>query len=160
MPIKDLIIKELEISYEGVFDIRDFLDHMKKWFKQNGYDVDEKLYTTKAKDHLKAIKIKWLAEKKVTDYDKYAITLIIDFSDIREARIDNKKVSEGRLSISFESEHEKDYEEKWRKKPTLNFLRAVYDKFVMEEKEGRLAKKLKEETYELHDEVKKYLNIK
>ena len=38
-------------------------------------------------------------------------------------------------------------------------MRAVYDKFIIESKEQKLAKKLKEEANNIADEIKKYLNI-
>ena len=159
MPIKDMIVKELVVSYSGVFDIHDFLDFLKKYMKQNGYDMTEKLYDSKAKASINSIKIKWACEKKATDYDMYNIALTIDFTDIKEGKIEGKKVVEGNLKVLIEAEHEKDYDEKWRKKPTLNFMRAVYDKFIIESKEQKLAKKLKEEANDIADEIKKYLNI-
>lgn len=160
MPIKDMVVKELVVSYEGVFDIHDFLDFLKKYMKQNGYEVAEKLYDTKTKASVNSIKIKWACEKKATDYDKYNMNITIDFSDIKEGKIEGKKVVEGNLKVTIEAEHEKDYDEKWRAKPTMNFMRAVYDKFIIESKEEKIAKKLKEEANDTADEIKKYLNIK
>lgn len=159
MPIKDIIVKELAVSYSGVFDIHDFLDFLKKHMKRNGYDIEEKLYDAKTKASIHSIKIKWGCEKKATDYDKYNIAITIDFFDIKEGKIEGKKVVEGNLKVTIEAEHEKDYDEKWRKKPTMNFMRAVYDKFIIESKEEKLAKKLKEEANDIADDVKRYLNI-
>lgn len=160
MPITDKVVKGVEVTYEGVFDLHDFLDSLKKWFKSKGYDVTEKLYESKAKATLKSIKIKWECDRKPTDYDKYIIKLGIDCSDLNEGEVDKVKVVEGKVKVSVEAEHEKDYDEKWRGKPTLNFFRAIYDKFVIEEKENAIAKNLKKDTDSLVSEVKNYFNIK
>lgn len=160
MPIIDKIVKGVEVSYEGVFDLHDFLDFLKKWFKSKGYDVTEKMYITKAKGDLKNVTIKWESDRKPTDYDKYIIKCGIDASDLKEGEVDSVKVVQGKVKVTIDADHEKDYDERWRGKPTLNFLRAVYDKFVIEEKENNLVKNLKKDCEALSSEIKGYFNIK
>lgn len=160
MPITEKVVRGIEVSYTGVVDLHDFLDFFKKWFKSKGYDVTEKLYDTKTKSDSKSFLIKWECDRKPTDYDKIIIKAAISGSDIKEAKVDSLKVAEGNVKIEIEGEHEKDYDERWRKNPFFHFIRAIFDKFVVEMKDAEIAKKLTSDCDNLADETKKYFNIK
>lgn len=159
MAIVDKVLKDVSVSYEGVFDFKDFLAFMKKMMKDMRYDITEKLYDAKTKNGVKSILIKWECDRKPTDYDKYIIKLKITASDLKEGQIDSGKVQQGKTEVEINGEHEKDYDEKW-KKPKWHFWRAVFDKFVIEDKQKDLAKKLKEDCLFIEESVKKYFNIK
>ena len=44
MVYTDRIVKDLEMSYTGIFDLKEFLNIMKKLFDRYNYDLDEKNY--------------------------------------------------------------------------------------------------------------------
>ena len=49
------VVKDLEMNYSGVFDLKEFLDIIKKYFDRHNYDLDEKSYDTKTKDDTKNV---------------------------------------------------------------------------------------------------------
>jgi hypothetical protein len=161
MVITEKIVKEVTVSYSGVFDLHDFIDYLKKELKKNGYDdITEKQYDSKVKGDAKTVKIKWECVRKPTDYDKFVVKITIEGSNLKEGEVDGLKVVEGDVKVEFNAEHEKDYDEKWKKKPTFNFIRAIYDKYIIEEKQQKYDKKLKSDVETLTSEVKRYFNIK
>lgn len=153
----DKIVRDLEYSYQGVFDFKELLSIMKKFFARYNYDVDEKLYDTKVKGDFRNTKIKWTCDRKVDDYNKCVVKLGIDLNDYKEGNVDSTKVIDGKLKIMFNAEVERDYGEKWKKSPAKRFFRAIYEKYVSEAKQSKVDNNLKELVESLRKEIKQYL---
>ena len=153
----DKIVKDLEFSYEGVFDFKELLSVIREYLKRHDYDIDEKLYNTSVKDDLKSTKIKWNADRKVDDYNKCVVKLTVDLGDYKEGYVDGAKVADGKLKVTFNAEVERDYGEKWKKNPTKRFIRAVYEKYVTEAKQSKIDGNLKNLIDGLKKEIKQYL---
>ncbi len=152
----DKIVRDLEFVYEGVFDFKEVLSLLKSYFKRNDYDLDEKLYDTKIKTGLKNIKLRWECDRRLDDYNKALAKLVIDVTDAKEAYVDGVKVVEGKLKITFNGEMERDYDLKWKPKPVLKFTRALYEKYISEEKQTNVDAQLKNLIDKLIKELKQY----
>src|SRR3989344_2797944 len=69
----------------------------------------------------------------------------------------NKKIVNGDLKLTLEfADVKRDIEEKWEGPVSKRFARAVYDKFIMEDKESEINKQLKKEVESLFKEIKQY----
>lgn len=157
MAEKDYIIRDLIFKYEGLFDIDNIYKNIKSFLKKNlSYPLlNEKTYDEKRHDDLKDTKIKLEAFKKVDDYTKLNITVKINSKDCKDVAVKGKKLQKGQIKIEFESVIETDYLEKWAGKSMYKkFFRAVYDKYIMESKQNRLTKQIKDETYMIYNELK------
>ncbi len=150
-------MREQSLVYEGPVEVKELLKVMKRWFERNSYDVQEKQYSTKAKGEGRSIMVKWECDKKPDDYHRYIMTVKTKI-DGKEAVVDGEKMLEGTMSADFEGQIEYDMENKWQR-PSQRFLRAIYDKFFMEEKEAKIIKRLKDDVISFANEVKRYLNI-
>ncbi len=152
----DYIILGISIEEKAIFNMGDLYKVMKKWFLNNKYDFIEKEYIDIEK---KDIAIKWVAEKKVDDYTKFAIEVRIKTKGLKSVEIKNKKSNKGRITVKYESYLEKDYEDNWESNPMSKFLRSIYDKFILKSKFEGYSKELKEETYAVFNETKTYLGL-
>ncbi len=153
----DKVTKEMEISHTGILDFKEFLQMIKDFFGNYNYDITEKVYDTKSTDGLKNTLIKWDADRKLDDYNKAVFKLTFILNDYKELYVEKKKVTDGNFKIKIEVEMERDYDENWKKAPTKRFLRAIYDKYIVEKKQSNIDKEAKETVQRLREQIKKYL---
>ena len=151
-----VIPPEITISYEGDLDLRELYNLVKSWLNDRGFFIIEKGH----EGSLENFKSKWDAEKKVDDYTKYVIKVTLKANKLKQISIKNKNLYSGEFSVAFESFLEKDYEEKWEKKPFLKLFRSLYNKFVEKSQEEHHEKELKELTKAFYNEVKAYFGLK
>ena len=155
----DKVVRDLEFLYEGVFDFKELLEIIKEFCDKRGYDIDEKLYNNKVKGDFKNTSIKWTADRKIDDYNKCVVKLTINLNDYKEGHVDGRKVVDGNLKIIFNGEVERDYDEKWKKSPTKKFLRALYEKYIVESKQDKVNSSLKNLIDDLKNEIRLYLKV-
>ncbi len=155
----DKIVREFELSTEGVIDFKEFLNVIKALFKKYGYDLTEKVYNSKTSDGLRNTSLIWHFDNKPDDYNQCIVKIKIKLDDYKEGTVDNKKVVDGKLSLGVDAEINRDYDQKWKTAPMKKFFRAIYDKYVAETKQDRVTKDLTKLVEELKKEIKQYLHI-
>ena len=160
MPEKDIIVKKITVSYEGVFNFNELIRLIKNWLSQNSYYIIEKDYGDVVKDkNLSDIKISIESTREVDDYNRAHIDITIKVKDLENVTVNNKKLQKGQLTIDFESYLKKDIHAKWEVKPLQKILRGIYDKFFSINKQKVIENDLREETFAVRDEVKAYFNL-
>ncbi|MBS3146957.1 hypothetical protein J4471_04650 [Candidatus Woesearchaeota archaeon] len=160
MPEKDIIVKKLSISYEGVFDFNNFIRLVKNWLKQNSYFIIEKDYGNIQKDkNMSDIKISLDNEREVDDYNRAHIDLSIKVKNLENVSSDKKKLQRGKLTIDFESYLKKDIHSKWETKPVQKVARGIYDKYLVKDKQKIIEEDIRNETFAVYNEVKAYFNL-
>ena len=160
MPEKDIIIKKISVSYEGVFDFNSLIRLIKKWMGTNYYFTSEKNYGDIQKDkNLGDIKIDIDNEREVDDYNRACIEVKIKVKDLQNVTVNNKKLQKGNLKVDFESYLKKDIHSQWEVRPLFKILRGIYDRFLNNDKQKLIEEDLKGETYAIYDEVKAFLNL-
>lgn len=153
------VVRDIELNYSGVFDLKEFLNLTKKVLGRYDYDLDEKLYETKTKDDLKNTTIKWQFDRRLDDYNKGVVKLKININNYSENYIEGKKVVKGDLNVKLNGEVIRDYEDKWKKLPTRKFFRALYDQYIGKEREDNITRSVKDMVELFRKEFKKYFNI-
>ena len=84
MAYTDHAIKEATITSEDiVIDMQEFIDHVKEWFENNGYAINEKTYLALPGGKTQ---IKWECDKKVDDYHKFVLAIKFDLKAKQEAK--------------------------------------------------------------------------
>ncbi len=156
----DLVIPKIEFNYEGVFDFNELLSLIKDFLKSYNYDITEKRFTTKRKDNLKTINIRWSIDKKLDDYNKAVVDFRINLTDFKEMYVDDKKVVEGNLQVIALGIMARDYGEQWKTAPSKRFIRAVYDKYVAKPKLKKIDDSFINMVKDLMKEIKNYFNTK
>ena len=156
----DIIINEgdLDISQTAVFNFNEFYSTTKTWFKDNGYIHIEKKYEEVIKGKTKDIKIKWEGNKKFDDYTKIVIKMKVKVSGAQQVKNKNEKLTKGKLKISLSAKMVTDYEDKI-KNPMGKLWMGFQEKFFSPHKRFKFEKEIKEDTYNLYNRIKSFLNI-
>jgi len=155
----DSIVKDLKINQKAQFNLIELYKTLKYWLETNGYSFFEKEYEDIIKKTKKNVNIKWVGSKKIDDYSKLIIRVTFKIKNYEIVETEKEKLVSGSLSISFKSDIETDYEERWEHRPIWKFLRGVSDKFFTEKRRGIYEKELTEETYDLFHRTKSFLNL-
>lgn len=153
-----------KVRHVGVFDFKETYRILFEWFIDQGYDFNEKSYKEViGAGGAKEIELEWICFRKVSDYFKFEIKTswkIIGMTSV-EVEIDGvkQKMNKGDVTIGFGCTLLKDYEEKWSKKPLLNFLRTLYDRYLIKERITAYETKLITEMEELVAQTKSFMAL-
>lgn len=162
MSEKDIIFKG-KIKQTGIFSFKDFYSFIYDWLREENYDVYEKRYTEKVKGDTKDIEITWSAEREISDYFKFVITmdwLILGMRSV-EVQKDGKKVKmeSAAIEIKFRAILVKDYEDRWENHPFWKFMRGLYERYIIKNRIDEYQIKLLEELEETIIQCKSFLAL-
>lgn len=160
---RKLLISDLEIEYDGLFDAADFLKLIDDWCKQNGYDKDEIKHTEKVSEKGKTIDIEIMPNKEINEYTKYEIYVKIGMKNLTEKKIKKKdqefRINKGNISVVIDVFLATDIKHRMESKPLYFFIRTIFNKFLHKEYIDRYEKELMKDVKDLHTELKSYLNL-
>lgn len=162
MAEKETITKS-KIKYEGLLDVGLLYKLVDNWLKENYYDQVEKDNTELVTPDGRDIDI-WLEPyKKISDYSKYVIRIIISMVKVKdvETEIDMVKVKTNKaiVNILLVGYLETDWENRWQQRPIHFFLRTLFDKYVYRLYIERSKSEVTEEVNSLRDSIKGFLNL-
>ena len=100
-----------------------------------------------------------MCDRKYNDYSEGIINVTIELTNYKEGYADGKKIVEGDLKVKINGEMNRDYGDKWKNSTPKIFFRAIYDKYVVNVKEGIADSELKKTIKNLIAEIKQYLQI-
>ena len=156
MVFTDYITRDLIVQQEAKFNFEDLYDTLKSHLEKLKYTVTEKEYKDIIKEKTN-FKIKWKTEKRMSDYIRFKIDIKLKGKNTTTIQTKQGQMTQGTITIEFESYIERDYEDIYTKNPFLSFLRAVYDKFVIRNKMESYQTELKDQTYEVFNLSKNFL---
>ena len=156
---KHTLIKDMEISYQGVFNFKEMISMLKSLFKRYDYDITEKSYEDSTKSDLENIKVNWECDNKLDDYNKGIIKLKFDLKNCKQGYVDGIRVMDGNFKLVIDAIVERDYEDKWGKSSFRKFIGAVYEKYISETKQDYVDKSVKKLVDNIKSEVRQYLKI-
>ncbi len=163
MAQRKILISDLTIEYEGLFDAFELFKLMDEWFHNQGYEKQEIRDTERVREKGKTIDYEIMPYKKMSDYVKYEIDIRVMIKDMIQTEIkkDNKpiKINKGKITILFSAFLVTDLLERWESKPLFFFLRTIYDKFVNKKYMERYDAGLMKDVENIHTELKAYLNL-
>lgn len=162
MAEKDKITVE-KVKRSGIFDFKDVYQFAYRWLTGEDYDVHEEKYIEEAQPDAKKIEIKWVAEKKISDYFKIELKLewrIIGMKDV-EVEQEGKRIktNKGTFEVKITGTLIKDYEGTWDGNPTGKFLRGIYEKWIIEGRIRQYEAKVFGEVEDLAEQMKAYLTV-
>ena len=142
-----------EIRKKGNVDVKRLYKELAPWFSANHYAFMEKGISSKSKPGGKEQVIEWVSERKVDSYFKFQIE--VDF------RIWRYKDEKAEIYIRFKGYLEKDYRNTFKNKGGKfgEFLRNIYEKYVIKDRIDEMAGKVHKDTNDLIDEAKRVLNL-
>jgi hypothetical protein len=161
MAIKRLILGKDEVSYEGVFHPQTLYNLIAKYFKTQGYDLEELISVVNYKDLSK--KHSYLdirPSKKISDYIQIEFKVGIVLLNLIEENINGKTYYTGKVIVGIEGFMKTDYTDKFSKnffwehifKP---FNENIFLKNIIDD--GK--KKLTNDFNRLKIEIRSYFNL-
>ncbi|MBD3310504.1 hypothetical protein GF351_04750 [Candidatus Woesearchaeota archaeon] len=163
MAEREVIVDKMRITYEGLFDVKEFYKFIDVWFREKGYDKKDVKNIEKVTPEGKYIELELEPWKKITDYAKNVIKLRIFMTDIKEVEVeqDNKKVklNQGKVHMVFDAFLETDYENRWEMKPTFFFIKTIFDRFFYKPYTSGYQANVLNDVNQLAANVKAFLNL-
>jgi len=163
MAEKKLVIDQMKLTYEGIFDLNGLHRTIDAWFYEKGYDKYEKRNFEHILPTGKDIEIELLPWKKTTDYFKNIIRIRMKFTHVKDIEIEKEGVKltlqQGRVMMIFDAYLVSDYENKWESKPMFFFLRTIFDKYIFRSYFQKAEKWLVNDLYQLHGRIQQFLNL-
>lgn len=157
------IIDEMQIEYEGLFDIKGIYKLIDNWFAERGYEKKEIKNLEYVKPDGKYIEVWLMPWKSITDYAKFEIGARIIAQAVKDVEIEKDgvktRMNQGKLVIIFDAYLTTDYAHLWEKKPILYVIRTVFDKYIYRFYTNKFESELVGETKQLHSTLKAYLNL-
>lgn len=163
MPQKKIVMDNIKVKQESIFNMPELYKALFSWFANYGYNFHEQEYNEADAGKGKNIKFFWVAEKNIDSYIRWQIELnamILGMESIELER-NGLKLKTNKASVEFRitATMIKDYDGKWSKGPGMGTLRRVYDKIMIRKRLSRLEGDLERETNKVIDEIKAFLNL-
>ncbi|MBR9691837.1 hypothetical protein GOV06_03535 [Candidatus Woesearchaeota archaeon] len=160
---KKLVIDGLELHYEGVFDLNEFLKAIDKYSAERGYHKLEKRRQERTRPTGKEFSIELRPTKVKTEYYMLQIKIRVNITNMQEVEVVKDKVktklSKGNISMIFDAWAISDYKYRWENKPYYYLLRTLVDKFIYKLHSDKYHGELIEDTHFLHTNIKAHLNL-
>lgn len=156
----EVIVEEIELSYEGPVDVQEVNAHLKSLFKKRGYRVSVSRHGVSTSSGKRTIKNKFDASKVVDDYHRIEASYEFSVKKYKDVKVGKKKLADAQFVFKVEVELLRDFAREWSKgSPMQLFIRSLYDKYIAGYKESRLANEVKEEIESLVQDLKLYLGM-
>lgn len=163
MAQRNLLVKDLTIQYEGLFDAAEMFKLIDDWFQQNGYDKNELRHVERVKEKGKQIELEIMPDKVISDYVKYEINVLVRINDLVETEIKRgntkMKINKGVVTMTINAYLYTDKKGLWESKPMTFFLRTLFDKFLFKKYLNQFEDALTRDVQNFHSEMKAYLNL-
>lgn len=162
MTEKKIVVDQLRLSYNGIFDINEFYREVEDWIAKNGMEKEIK----KKLEHVlpEGKRLEWLIEcwKRVADDAKTIVRMRALFNDVKEVEIvknkSKRRLNHGNALIIFDGILETDVEGSWQQKPMFSFMRTLFDKYIWKFHTNRFEDGLIKETYDMHKTLQDFFN--
>lgn len=163
MAEQKLVVEGLELSYEGLFDVKELYKTVDDYLKETAYDKVEKINAEYVKPEGKYIELTLEPNKKISDYVQYRIRMRVYITNLKDVEVEKdgkkQKLNHGKVYIRFDAILETDYEHRWEQRPLFFFLRVLVDKYVYKFYTGKYEGDLKTDLTNLHTRIKAFLNL-
>ncbi len=157
------LVYEGKVVHAGIFDFKSVYQFLYDWFTQYQYAVIEQKYSEKVKPEGKELEIRWLCLRKISDYFRFQIKLVIRITQMTSVEVVisgvKTKRNKGQIETKFISFLERDYESKWESNPISKFFRGIYDKYIIKSRIEAYEDQLSTEVDEVIAQIKSYLAL-
>jgi hypothetical protein len=162
MADKNLLLKE-KVEESGLFDYSGLYGYAHGWLKENGYGVSEDKYSEKIGASSKDIDIEWKASKKITDYFKIEHSIKFEIKGMSDVEVEidgkKKKTNKGKVAIEIKTILINDYKSNWESSPFMKFLRDIYDKYIIPNRNDQMAGQASGDALAFKEEMKAFLEL-
>ncbi len=142
-----------EIRKKGTINIERFHKELIPWFHEHKYYFIEKDLTGKDTPEGRDEKFEWMAQKKVDSYFRFNISVHCVIMRWRD--------DQAQIVLRFKGYLEKDYKDQFKKRYGKfgEFLRRIYERYLIQDKVDKMSGRVYKETNNLIDKSKDILNL-
>lgn len=163
MSEKTLVVDQLKLTYEGIFDLNGLYRTFDSWIYEKGYDRYEIKNYEKVLPTGKEVELELMPWKKTTDYFKNWVRMRAQFTEVKDVEIEvegvKRRLNQGKVRIILDGYLETDYEDYWAAKPIFFLLRIIFDRYVFKSYYKKFEKWLINDVYDIHGRITKFLNL-
>jgi len=163
MAERRMIVDNLTVVYQGLFNLNELYLVIDKWYREKGYDKFEKKNYEQVYKTGKEIELEIEPWKKITDYAKIVLKMKIFVKNLKDVTIEKEghkvKMNEGDVKIAITGYLDTDYEHKWEKKPLVFFLRTMFDQYIYKLDHAKDEAAVADDAQHVHSLIKSYLNM-
>lgn len=163
MAERNLVIDHLKFSYEGLMNAGEVYNLVSSFFFEKQWDWGEKLNQEQTMPSGRQIKLILEPYKNISDYYKMAVTIKINFTDLKEVEVEhegqNLKLDHGLMKMTIDAYVVSDRKSKWGDKPLYWFISILANKYFYKEHFAKFETWVKSDVEELLHKIKNYLNV-
>ena len=156
MAEKKLIVDQMRLNYDGIFDVSGLYKLLRRLLEKKGYTWDEKRTYERITKQGRDIEIELRPWKSVN-------TIKIFMTNVKEVELlrdgIRTKLNRGNVKMIFDAFLRSDYEHRWEGNQIYFFGRGIIDQFVKLVYTGRNEAGIVDEIHEIHTAVKAFLNL-
>lgn len=156
-----------KVKHKGVFDFKECYRIAYEWFIDHGYEIQEEDYKEVVGGNgAKEIAINWSNLKPISKdnhYFRFRINTkfhILGMSEV-EVEIDGvkQKLNKGQFEFHVTGILEKDWDSQWEKNKFMNYLRQIYDKYIITARIEDYETKVLSHVDQVVTNMKSFLNL-
>lgn len=163
MTEKTLVVDQLKLSYEGLFDLSGLYRLISSWFYEKGWDWVETINQEQVTSSGRQIRLLLEPFKNITDYYKTIIRIKAHFHNIKEVEIEKEgqkiHIHQGEVKLIIDGYVLNDRHKLWNEKPFLWFLSILFDKYLFRENYNRVERLLLSDVDDFYQRIKSFLNL-
>ena len=163
MSERTLVIDHVKFSYDGLFNAAELYNLISSFFFSKGWDWKEPLNVEQITPYGKQIRIKLEPWKCTSDYYKIILKISLHMTDLKDVEIEQNgqtvRLNQGEIKIIYDGYVVADRSDRWAKSPFYWFLTIIAQRYFFRDQVARQITWLKNDFEDLHDRVKRYLNV-
>jgi len=146
------------IKHEGLFDFYAIDNALKTWMDKRKFYFIEKEHSEKRTGEGFEIIIEYNFSRKPDAYVKFSGSFKITIRQAEKVNVEGKgETWKGYFRMITDAEMEKNYLKKFKSSGFSNFIREIYEKYIINKRLSDYEDKLFAEVYEIINEVKDIL---
>ena len=159
MPEKHFVTGKLKFKVSTTFSLRDVYGVIIAWCEKHNFDPFDKENAEYQKKESKDTLIKIEADRVEDEYHKSRIKVRMMGQGLELVKRKDQMAYKGKITVWVEGLMILDYQAKWDPNFTLQFLRALWDKYTDATSRARYSKELYKEVHDLHHELQGFFRV-
>lgn len=163
MTEKTLVVDQLKLSYEGLFDLAELYRLIDSWFYEKGWDKYEHVNQEAVTPSGRQVHLVLEPYKNITDYFKIIIRLKINFTDVKDIEVEKEgqklRLNQGEVKMLFDGYVVSDRRSLWNRRPFYWFLSILFNKYFFKEHYSKAERWLLSDLDDLYQRIKSFLNV-
>lgn len=157
-----LVVDQLKLSYEGLFNITELYALINSWFYDRNWDWYEKVNQEQITPGGKQVRIIMEPYKNYSDYYRGMIQVKIHITDLKDVDVElegeNLRLGQGQIKVIINGYLRSDRKSKWANQPFYWLISILINRYFFRQHYLKLERWIESDVEDLHGKIKSYLN--